>query len=82
MHLWDDKFKHNLPPPLPCVRGRTHGGVNAGPGSLIFTAPSIMWVKALDMLMDKLRVAGLDFSRVAALSGAGQVGRPALTAQH
>ena len=33
-----------------------------------------MWVKALDMLMDKLRVAGLDFSRVAALSGAGQVG--------
>ena len=52
---------------------RTHGGVTAGPDGLTFTAPAIMWVKALDMLMDKLRVAGLDFSRVAALSGAGQV---------
>ena len=48
--------------------------MNAGRDSLTFTAPAIMWVKALDMLMDKLRVAGLDFSRVAALSGAGQVG--------
>ncbi|XP_043245698.1 xylulose kinase-like isoform X2 [Amphibalanus amphitrite] len=51
---------------------RTHGGVNAGADGLTFTAPAIMWVKALDMLMDKLRVAGLDFARVAALSGAGQ----------
>ena len=32
-----------------------------------------MWVKALDMLMEKLRIAGVDFSRVAAISGAGQV---------
>ncbi|XP_037091083.1 xylulose kinase-like [Pollicipes pollicipes] len=51
---------------------RTHGGVNHGADSLTATAPAIMWVKALDMLMDKLRVNGLDFSRVAALSGAGQ----------
>lgn len=37
------------------------------------TAPVIMWVKAFDMIMDKLRVAGLDFQNVVAVSGAGQV---------
>lgn len=37
------------------------------------TAPTIMWVKALDMLMDKLRVAGGDFSTIAAISGTAQV---------
>ena len=31
-----------------------------------------MWVKALDMLLDKLRVAGVEFSKVAGISGAGQ----------
>lgn len=32
-----------------------------------------MWVKALDMLLDKLRVCGVDFSKVVALSGTAQV---------
>ena len=32
-----------------------------------------MWVKAVDMLMDKIRIAGVDFSKVAGISGAGQV---------
>jgi xylulokinase len=32
-----------------------------------------MWVKALDMLMEKLRIVGVDFSKVKAISGAGQV---------
>ena len=36
------------------------------------TVPVIMWIKALDMLMDRLRVAGLDFSNVSAISGTGQ----------
>ena len=27
------------------------------------TAPTVMWVKALDMLLDKLRVEEVDFSR-------------------
>ena len=36
------------------------------------TAPSIMWVHALDMLMDKLRVEGVEFSNIVAVSGAGQ----------
>ncbi|XP_055363673.1 xylulose kinase isoform X2 [Betta splendens] len=31
-----------------------------------------MWVKALDLLLEKMRGAGFDFSRVRALSGSGQ----------
>lgn len=37
------------------------------------TAPPLLWVKALDMVMDRLVVAGVDFESVEALSGAGQV---------
>lgn len=35
--------------------------------------PTLMWVKALDMILDKLRVCGVDFSKVAAISGCAQV---------
>jgi len=49
---------------------RTYGGVHTS-GHRV-TAPTIMWVKALDMLLDKLRVAGVEFANVAAISGAGQ----------
>lgn len=37
------------------------------------TAPTLLWVKALDMVMDRLVVAGVDFSTIEALSGAAQV---------
>lgn len=36
-------------------------------------APPLLWVKALDMVMDRLVVAGVDFSTIEAVSGAGQV---------
>ncbi|KAK0094081.1 hypothetical protein PV326_011862 [Microctonus aethiopoides] len=52
---------------------RTHGGVNQtkdAPG--VASAPCLMWVKALDMLLDKLRVCGVDFSKVRAISGCAQ----------
>ena len=49
---------------------RTAGGVHAS--GRVVTAPTIMWVKALDMLLDKLRVAGVDFGQVAGVAGAGQ----------
>jgi len=49
---------------------RTHGGVNIS-GKCV-TAPTVMWVKALDMLLDKLRVEEVDFSRIGGISGAGQ----------
>lgn len=51
---------------------RTAGGVRRGEHGEV-TAPPLLWVKALDMVMDKLIVAGVDFSTVEALSGAGQV---------
>lgn len=37
------------------------------------TVPPLLWVKALDMVMDRLTVAGVDFSTIVALSGAAQV---------
>ena len=52
---------------------RTHGGVllsKTNPN--VITAPTVMWVKALDMLMDKLTVSGVDFSKTAAVSGSAQ----------
>lgn len=33
-----------------------------------------MWVKGLDILLDKLQIAGADFGKLAAVSGTGQVG--------
>ncbi|XP_013775046.1 xylulose kinase-like [Limulus polyphemus] len=50
---------------------RTHGGVQKV-DNITVTAPSIMWVKAVDLVMEKLKVTGLDLSTVAAVSGAGQ----------
>ena len=50
---------------------RTSGGVKKN-GSTI-TAPTVMWVKALDLLMDQLKITGLDFQDISAISGAGQV---------
>lgn len=36
------------------------------------TAPVMMWVKAFDILMDRLTVAGADYSKIAAVSGTAQ----------
>ncbi|XP_054478907.1 xylulose kinase [Anoplopoma fimbria] len=51
---------------------RTQGGVHIHADRLTVTSPVLMWVKALDLLLDKMKGAGLDFSRVRALSGSGQ----------
>lgn len=51
----------------------TSGGVVRGENEVV-TAPTLMWVKALDMLMDKMRRQyGFDFGRVRGIAGAGQV---------
>lgn len=52
---------------------RTHKGVIYNEKSKTVTAPTIMWVKALDILMDKLQISGADFGKVVAVSGSGQV---------
>lgn len=50
---------------------RTSGGViRRADGEVV--APPLLWVKSLDLLLDKLILAGADFAKVAALSGAGQ----------
>ncbi|CAG9818027.1 unnamed protein product [Phaedon cochleariae] len=36
------------------------------------SAPVLMWVKALDILMDRLTLDGVDFSKIAAVSGTAQ----------
>ena len=40
------------------------------------TSPTIMWVKGLDMLMDRLRVKGVDITAIKGLSGTAQVRAP------
>lgn len=54
---------------------RTHGGVIKGKDKQHreVTAPTVMWVKALDVLLDRLQLCGADLSTVAAVSGSGQV---------
>uniref|UniRef100_A0A1A8IKU5 Xylulose kinase n=1 Tax=Nothobranchius kuhntae TaxID=321403 RepID=A0A1A8IKU5_NOTKU len=51
---------------------RTQGGVYLHMDRLTVTSPVLMWVKALDLLLDKMKKEGFDFSRVRALSGSGQ----------
>ncbi|XP_051156873.1 xylulose kinase [Leptopilina boulardi] len=52
---------------------RTYGGVlQKKETPNVATAPTLMWVKALDMILDKLRVCGVDFSKVASISGCAQ----------
>uniref|UniRef100_A0A8C7T517 Xylulose kinase n=1 Tax=Oncorhynchus mykiss TaxID=8022 RepID=A0A8C7T517_ONCMY len=51
----------------------TQGGVHIHADSLTVTSPVLMWVKALDLILGKMKNAGFDFSRVKALSGSGQV---------
>ena len=53
----------------------TLGGVNhhQGTDDGQVTSPTVMWIKALDILLDKIRITGVDFSQVVAISGAAQV---------
>ncbi|XP_052805355.1 xylulose kinase-like [Mya arenaria] len=50
----------------------TENGAHIHADKITVTAPTVMWVKALDLLLDKMKNAGFDFSRVAAMSGDGQ----------
>uniref|UniRef100_A0A6G1SJS0 Xylulose kinase n=1 Tax=Aceria tosichella TaxID=561515 RepID=A0A6G1SJS0_9ACAR len=52
---------------------KTRGGVyKSDDGSNTVTAPVNMWLKAMDMCFDKLKVDGLDFSTVLGISGCAQ----------
>ncbi|NXG86483.1 XYLB kinase, partial [Stercorarius parasiticus] len=51
---------------------KTQGGVYIHSDRLTVTSPVLMWVKALDMILEKMKSSGFNFSHVRALSGAGQ----------
>lgn len=52
---------------------KTRGGVHkSDDGSNQVTAPVNMWLKALDMCFEKLKIDGLDFSTVLGISGCAQ----------
>ncbi|KAG9509395.1 Serine/threonine-protein kinase NLK [Fragariocoptes setiger] len=51
---------------------RTRGGVHRHDSDTTVTSPVIMWLKAIDLCLEKLRLDVLDFSTVASVSGCGQ----------
>jgi hypothetical protein len=51
--------------------GTTKGAIH-GPRNGQVTSPVAMWVEALDLILRRMRDAGIDFSRIRAVSGAGQ----------
>lgn len=54
--------------------GTTKGAV-VGPAEGEVTSPVAMFLEAMDLLLTRMRAAGVDFARIAAVSGAGQVRR-------
>ena len=48
-------------------------GVFESADHLTFTSPVLMWVEAVDVLLNKMKGAGFDFSTIQAISGTGQV---------
>ncbi|XP_039491813.1 xylulose kinase [Drosophila santomea] len=60
------KFDTDLP------EFRTTGGANAGPNKNEYFVQPVMWVKAMDIVLDRLVMQQADLSTVAAISGSGQ----------
>lgn len=51
----------------------TINGAVLGPGSGEVTSPVAMWLDAMDLLMVRMKQAGVHFRSISAISGAGQV---------
>ncbi|XP_011336527.1 xylulose kinase isoform X2 [Ooceraea biroi] len=67
LHQTSVQFDNDLP------EFRTYGGViQKVEAPHVVVVPTLMWVKALDLILDKLRVCGVDFSKVSAVSGCAQ----------
>lgn len=50
----------------------TLGGAHRDADGLSVTAPTLMWIEALDLLLAKMKAENLDFRKVRAISGSGQ----------
>ncbi|RDD37298.1 Xylulose kinase [Trichoplax sp. H2] len=51
---------------------KTKGGVHKHPDRITVTSPCLMWVKALDIILQKMKNDNFDFSSVVSICGAGQ----------
>ena len=51
---------------------KTQGGVHRHEDSLTVTVPTLMWVKAFDLVLQRLKEKDLKFESVVCLSGSGQ----------
>ncbi|MDO9543023.1 MAG: xylulokinase [Kiritimatiellia bacterium] len=51
---------------------KTQGGVHQHADGLTVTSPALMWVAALDLLLERLKSQKIPLDRIAAISGSGQ----------
>ncbi|ESO90173.1 hypothetical protein LOTGIDRAFT_123862 [Lottia gigantea] len=51
---------------------KTQGGAHISSDKSTVTTPTIMWVQAFDMVLDKMKNSDFPFSNVAGISGSGQ----------
>ncbi|KAJ7364016.1 hypothetical protein DFH08DRAFT_838095 [Mycena albidolilacea] len=51
---------------------KTTNGAIRGPAEGEVTSPVAMWLDAIDLLMERMKKAGIQFGEIAAISGAGQ----------
>lgn len=51
---------------------KTRGGVHRHSDGLTVTSPPLLWVAALDLLLGRMKKAGLPLNRIVAISGSGQ----------
>jgi xylulokinase len=65
-HEFSVAFDEDLP------EFKTSGGVHKSEDGVTVTTPTLLWVKALDLLLGRMQDSGFPFGRVAAVSGSGQ----------
>ncbi len=51
---------------------KTKGGVHVHKDGLTVTSPALMWVAAMDLLLDRMKGEGCSFNEIVAISGSGQ----------
>ena len=51
----------------------TQSGAIHGPGAGQVTSPVALWVDAFDLLLERMKNEGVEFSRIMGISGSGQV---------
>ncbi|XP_067871235.1 xylulose kinase isoform X1 [Heterodontus francisci] len=66
IHETNVKFDDDLP------EFGTQGGVHVHSDKLTVTTPVLLWIKALDMLLERMKTSKFDFSKLKSLSGTGQ----------